>query len=155
MHSNSNASDAWWTMWAQDVRAFASNMRLGDTARRLKVLATFSSRTHRGDNTKPARWQSVFAGGLILSVGGHGDLFAGNPQTGNDFAQRMQIGQPIANAWLDSSEYADRRNSAGAIMFGRNAADCDRRMKVSLSSLFTTPVLRDHQIGWGCWVYYE
>ena len=154
MHGGANSSSAFFDMWDQDSRAFTSNMRLGDDSRQLMVLATFgcSSLLLSDGNTNIInRWQPPFSGGLVLTAGGHGTLFSGNDQSATEFASRMQDGEPIGQAWLESTWYADNSNTPTFMNTGRDANDCFNRSKVSLPSLFATPILRDSAIGYFCW----
>jgi hypothetical protein len=153
-HSGVNGSSAFWAMWDQGSWAVTSNMRLGDNSRQLMVLATFSCdtlRTSDGAAAVLARWLGTLSGGLVMTVGGHDLLYAGNDQSATEFASRMQDGEPIGQAWLESTWYADNRNKPTAMATGANANDCWNRMKVSLPTLFGTPVLRDSGVGYVCW----
>jgi hypothetical protein len=151
-HSGVNSTTAFWAMWDQNSNALTSNMRLGDNSRQLMVLATFSCSTLlTSDGNALARWIGPFSGGLVMTVGAHDVLYSGNDQSATEYASRMQDGEPIGQAWLESTWYADNRNAPSAMAAGNNANDCWNRMGVSLPSLFTTPVLRDAQIGYVCW----
>ena len=153
-HAGANSSAAFWDMWDQNSRAFSSNMRLGDTSRQLMVLATFACNTLQtsdGNNNVVARWQSPFAGGLVMTTGGHATLYDGNDQSATEFASRMQDGQPIGLSWLESSWYADNSNTPSFMNTGKDANDCFSRANVSLPTLFQTPILRDSAVGYYCW----
>jgi len=153
-HSGVNSTTAFWAMWDQNSFALSSNMRLGDTSRQLMVLASFSCsalQTSDGGSAVLARWLGAFSGGLVMALGGHDLLYMGNPQSGTEFASRMQDGEPIGQAWLEATWYADNRNHPTAMATGADADDCWRRMGVSLPTLFGTRVLRDSQIGFVCW----
>ncbi len=153
-HSGVNSSSAFWAMWDQNSNALTSNMRLGDNSRELMVLATFSCNTLQtsdGNSAVLARWLNTFAGGLVMTVGAHGSLYSGNDQSATEFASRMQDGEPIGQAWLESAWYADNSNTPSAMNTGANANDCWNRAGVRLTNLFPTPILRDSRIGYMCW----
>jgi hypothetical protein len=153
-HGNANGTAAFWAMWDQGSTAFSSNMRLGDNSRELMVLATFACnvlQTFDGGAAVWNRWYNAFAGGLVMTVGGHGSLYSGNDQSATEFASRMQDGEPIGRAWLESTWYADNSNTPSAMATGANANDCWDRMGVTIPSLFPTPILRDSRIGYMCW----
>lgn len=153
-HSGANAMSAFWAMWDKNTWAVSSNMRLGDTSRQLMVLATFSCDTLRlsdGNANVLARWQPPFSGGLVMTVGAHGTLYSGNEQSATEFASRMQDGEPIGQAWLESAWYADNSNTPTAMNTGRDENDCWNRSRVTLPNLFPTPILRDSAIGYFCW----
>jgi hypothetical protein len=126
-------------------------MRLGDNSRELMVLATFACSTHVHDSNVWTRWFNAFAGGLVMTLGSHDKFYSGNDQSATEFASRMQDGEPIGLAWLESSWYADNSNKPTAMAVGANKNDCENRMGVSLPTLFGTPLLRDSAIGYMCW----
>ena len=154
MHGGANASSAFFDMWDQNSRAFTSNMRLGDNSRQLMVLATFGCSSlllSDGATNIINRWLRAFSGGLVMTVGGHGSLYSGNDQSAIEFASRMQDGEPVGQAWLESTWYADNRNTPSYMNVGRDANDCANRSGVTLPALFGTPILRDGAIGYICW----
>lgn len=150
-HGGINNASAAWGMWDQGSLAYTSNMRLGASSRQNMVLASFACDTHATDGNTWTRWYPVFAGGMVETVGGHNLLYMGNPQSGSDFANRMNNGEPIGQAWLESAWYADNRNAPAVIATGRDSADCWNRQGVGYDSLFPTPILRDGAIGYMCW----
>jgi len=154
MHAGVNSSTAFWAMWDQSSYALSSNMRLGDNSRELMVLATFACNTLQtsdGNANVLNRWVPPFSGGLVMTLGSHNKLYAGNDQSATEFASRMQDGEPIGQAWLESAWYADNSNSPSLMTTGTDANDCWNRSRVSLPALFSTPILRDGQIGYICW----
>ena len=48
------------------------------------------------------RWYPAYAGGLKVGLGAHDLVYDGNPQKGQEFASRMQDGEPISNASCDT-----------------------------------------------------
>jgi Family of unknown function (DUF6345) len=153
-HAGANGTSAFWAMWDQNSNAQTSNMRLGDNSRELMVLATFACNTLQtsdGLAAVIARWLGTFAGGLVMTVGAHANLYAGNDQSATEFASRMQDGEPIGRAWLESAWYANNSNTPSAMNVGRDANDCWNRAGTTLINLFATPILRDSSIGYICW----
>ncbi|MET0225700.1 MAG: DUF6345 domain-containing protein [Dokdonella sp.] len=150
-HGGITSTSAIWAMWDQGSFAYTQNMRLGATSRQNMVLASFACDTHWIDDSTWTRWYPVFAGGMVMTVGGHDLLYQGNPQTGSDFANRMNNGETIGQSWLESAWYADNRNAPAVIATGRNSTDCWNRQGVSYNTLFPTPILRDSAIGYMCW----
>jgi len=153
-HAGVNSTSAFWGMWDQNSQASTSNMRLGDNSRQLMVLATFACfvlQTSDGNANVLARWQPPFSGGLVMTVGAHANLYSGNDQSAWEFAGRMQSAEPIGQAWLESSWYADNSNTPSVMNTGKDANDCWNRSNVSLPTLFATPILRDSAIGYYCW----
>jgi hypothetical protein len=153
-HAGANGSSAFWAMWDQNSNASTSNMRLGDDSRGSMVLATFACftlQTINGGQPFGRAGTTPLAGGLVMMVGGHGSLYSANDQSATDFASRMQDGEPIGQAWLESAWYADNRNTPSAMATNANANDCWNRMGVTIPTLFATPILRDSAIGNMCW----
>ena len=153
-HAGVNGSDAFFAMWDQNSWALSSNMRMGDTGRQLMVFATFvcnTLQTSDGVANVLTRWVPPFSGGLVMTVGAHASLYSGNDQSATEFASRMQDGEPIGRAWLESAWYADNSNTPSVMNTGRDANDCWNRGNVTLPSLFGTPVLRDSAVGYFCW----
>lgn len=155
-----NSSTAYFAMWDQDSFALTSNMRLGNrvwqgvSTEGLKVLVTFSSSTlllSDGNTNILNRWLATFSAGLVLVAGAHGTLYAGNPVSGADFASRMQVGEPIGQAWLESTWYADNRNTPTIMNTGINANDCYNQSKTALQGFYATKVLRGFDVRYLCW----
>jgi hypothetical protein len=116
------------------------------------VLATFACDTHMTDAMTFSRWYRPFAGGMVVTVGGHGLVYDTNTQQGTEFASRLTYNiEPIGAAWLESVWYADNANTPTAIVTGRGASDCWARQGTTLDTLFSTPILRDGNIGYMCW----
>lgn len=144
-----------WAMWDQYSTAYSANMRLGASGRENMVLATFSCQTHSTDAFTWNRWLPVFAGGMVVTVGGRDLLYSGQTQSGSEFADRLDNGEPIGQAWNESTWYADNSNHPGAIATGRDPNDCWNRMGTTFDTLFQTPILRDGAIGYMCWNYWN
>jgi len=68
-----------------------------------------------------------------MTVGAHNLLYSGNDHRRRNSPSRMQDGEPIGQAWLESTWYADNSNAPSAMATGANANDCWNRMGVSLS----------------------
>jgi hypothetical protein len=150
-HGGSNSSTAFWAMWDQNSFARTQNMRLGNSGRENMVLATFSCSTHLTDSNQWNRWFHTFAGGMYVTVGGHGTMYSGNDQSATDFANRMSHGEAIAQSFLESSWYADNSNTPTGIATGANSTDCYNRLGITLDTLFGNTPLRDSSIGYMCW----
>ncbi len=150
-HGGTTSTNATWAMWDQNSLAFSSQMRLGASGRQNMVFASFACNTHVYDGSTWTRWAPVFGGGLVLSVGSHGSLYAGNTQSSIEFASRMRDEEPIYQAWWRSAWYADNLNQSAVIATGANGTDCSNRATgTKVSNLFGRPVLRDGAIGWWC-----
>lgn len=62
--ASNNANYAGFAMWDNKTTAWTSYMRLGDSGKQVKVLATYSCDTLKnGDGLLPSRWGNAFAGG--------------------------------------------------------------------------------------------
>ncbi len=86
-HGGITSTSAIWAMWDAGSFAYTQNMRLGASSRQNMVLASFACDTHWINNSTWTRWYPVFAGGMVITVGGHNLLYQGNPQTGSDFCE--------------------------------------------------------------------
>jgi len=113
-HGGVNGPYAAYAMWDDGSQAYATNMRLGDSGRQVKALATFSCDTLRSaDNELVNRWQSAFAGGVKIVSGGSELLYDSNTDTiGYDFALLMQDGNSIGTSWLSAAYNDDDSNSS-------------------------------------------
>jgi Family of unknown function (DUF6345) len=151
-HGGADNANSYWAMWDQGSLGVSSAMRLGASGRQNMIFASFTCETHRTDAFVWNRWYPVFAGGLVTTVGGRASLYAGNTQSGTEFAARLTDGQSVRDAWLQSTWYADNRNTPAQINTGANASDCYARSNTTLDTLFQTPILRDSAIGYMCWV---
>lgn len=155
-----NSATAYFAMWDQDSFALSSNMRLGNhvsggvTSGGLMVLVTFSSNgllLSDGNQNILNRWLETFTTGLVLVAGAHGNLYSGRPVSGADFASRMQVGEPIGQAWLESTWYADNRNTPSFMNTGYDANDCYNRSKMALEGFYATTVIRGYMVRYLCW----
>jgi hypothetical protein len=127
-HGGSNSADSYWTMWDQGSYVDSAHMRLGDTGRENMVLSMFTCNSHTTDAYTWTRWHGVFAGGMFVTTGGHGLLYSGNDQSGTEYADRLNNGEPIVQSWNESTWYADNRNTPTGIVTGANSTDCSNRM---------------------------
>ncbi len=147
--SNTDAVYAMWDSWSV---ASSANMRLGDSGQQLKVFAGYACDTFQtSDGHFIDRWYPAYAGGLKVGLGAHDLVYDGNPQKGQEFASRIQDGEPISNAWNEAVWYADNNNHPSAAVSGVDANDCWNRMGMNLASVQWTPALRDGQVGYMCW----
>jgi hypothetical protein len=159
--ASNNADYAGYAMWDDACAgtnppgciAWTPQMRLGDSGKQLKVLATFSCDTFKNDDklfTK--RWGAAFAGGLKVGVGGHDLLYTDNDASAmQDFATYMLEGNSIGNAWLNAVYNDNNANHPTVANTGANKASCWKRQGVALGGVMSEKVLRDGQIGYTCW----
>lgn len=154
---NDGAIYAGYAMWDYGISAYTGPMRLGDSGKQVKALATFSCDTlYNADGLLPKRWGGAFAGGLKVLVGGHDLLYTGNDQSAmTDFANLMIEGNSIGSAWLNAVYYDNNSNNPAVANTGSNASNCWSRQGVALSGLMSESVLRDSQVGYYCWTNWE
>jgi len=161
-HGGESGDQAVYAMWDASCPgdagwggciAQALSMRLGDSGKQVKALATFSCDTlYNADGDLPERWGKAFAGGLKVLVGGHDLLYTGNDtQAGTDFALYMEQNSAIGGAWLNAVYYANTANNPAVANTGANSSDCWNREGVTLGGLMSEKVLRDGSIGYYCW----
>jgi Family of unknown function (DUF6345) len=149
-----NQNSAFYTMWDYQTYASTPSMRLGDSGKQLKVLATLSCDTFKNDDGLLwNRWGSAFSGGLKIGLGGHDLLYTNNDtQAATDFGSYLHnAGTPIGWAWLDALYYALNNNHPAVANTGAYSADCWSRQGVTLNQVMSEPILRDGQIGYVCW----
>lgn len=147
------ADYAGYAMWDFDTIAWTAPMRLGDSGKQVKALATFSCDTlYNADKLLPKRWGNAFAGGLKILVGGHDLLYTGNDQSAmQDFATNMVVGSSIGSSWLNAVYNDNNSNTPAVVNTGANKSNCWSRQGVTLSGLMGEKVLRDNKIGYYCW----
>ncbi|WP_394849648.1 DUF6345 domain-containing protein [Pendulispora brunnea] len=150
--------EARWAMWDKRTYARSQYMRLGASGRQNMVFVTGACDTHRVDAYVLERWKTIFAGGLILTLGGHHLIWSGHPGQGADFANRMRNGEPIGQAWLEATFYADNANTPAVLSTGgwnRSPGDpleCFTRQDTTvLDNLITRSPIRDGDVGALCW----
>ncbi len=151
--SGASGDDAAYAMWDDNIYAWTFKMRLGDSGRQLKALATFACFTFRNsDGLFWSRWGNAFSGGLKIGVGAHDVLYVANDAVaGQNFASYMVEGVPIGSSWLESVYYANNGNHPMIANTGANSSDCWSRQDVKLNNLMSEKVLRDGAIGYVCW----
>jgi Family of unknown function (DUF6345) len=151
-HGGIDPSQSRWAMWDFQTRAWSGSMRFGQAGQQLKVFATYSCDTlETSDGHFWDRMGAAFSGGVKLMLGAHDLLYDGDAQKGTEFASRMQNGESIGNAWLESVWYANNDNHPSVAATGADANDCWNRIGMNVASVQTTPALRDGQIGYVCW----
>ncbi len=149
-----DANNAAWAMWDDGALAKTSSMRLGDEDIGLSIFAQDSCETLLFDANLWKRWDSVFKGGLRMSVGSHGTLHL-NPSdydVGKVFAQQLNAGQTITDAWYIASDATAQNNQDVAVMAtGTSAANCESRMgNMTWNNFMNYPRLRDGAITHYC-----
>ena len=147
-----------FTMWDNGLRAFSTNMRLGDEDRGLSLLAAHTCELLKDDGQIIDRWATTFDGGLRMIVGSHDSLFAGSGSVneGRRFADNLRAGQTIKNAWLNALSGTSNDNDVAVAATGASEADCWNRMdSLTWANLTTTPRLRDWDWQWMCWNWWD
>jgi hypothetical protein len=158
-HGGAGPNNSVWSMWDQDQNAMSSSMRLGDGSRGLSIFATYSCHTLRVDDGRMwTRMGPIFSGGLRFAAGSHDLIYDSETtdETGEDFAENLQDGQTIRHAWKDSSTDWNTDQDIAIMATGTNEADCENRRDNMRWQDFTSyPRLRDNQIGYYCYRYWD
>jgi hypothetical protein len=114
-------------------------MRLGDEARGLSILSTYSCYTHSGsaatNDRNPeggayvGRWQNAFGGGLRIATGTTVDAAFGSAfrDVGKRYSDNLQAGKTIASAWLNALKVGNE-NDPSVIVSGRTEDNCFFRL---------------------------
>lgn len=151
--ASNNANDAGYIMWDQGSIAWTQSMRLGDSGKQVKVLATFSCDTLKNsDGRLPSRWGAAFAGGLKLLLGSHDLLYTASDDSAmQDFANGVENNESIGYAWLDSAYNDNNSNNPTVANTGKNASDCWNRQGININGIMSESPLRDGKVGYYCW----
>ncbi len=161
-HGGAQTYSSIYAMYDVNQFAYTSNMRLGDSAwwgGGLAILATYSCQTLKvSDGGLVTRWGSVLRGGLKMAVGSHDTLWDGltTDETGEDFADDLQHGYSIEYSWYDGNTdwYFDQ--DTAVVATGTNSTNCSsRKDQMTWQSYGNYPFLRDANIGWTCWTYWN
>jgi hypothetical protein len=143
-----------WAMWNYWELADSAQMRLGDEAWRLSILATYACETLKNsDNLLPTRLGPLFAGGLRFALGSHGTVWASSytDEVGEDFADGLQKGKSLRYAWKDGNSDWWHDQDVAVATTGATSSDCYyRRSAMTWQNFHTFPRLQDWQIGWYC-----
>lgn len=158
-HGGASATDSRWTMWDNQQRAFSSQMRLGDEAWGLSLLATYSCNTLRtSDGLHWTRMSPIFKGGLRYAMGSHDKVYDGETtdEVGEDFADGLQKGKSLKYAWKDGNSDWDADQDLTVMATGANSGDCwNRRDYMTWQNFPYYPRLRDGQVGWRCFAHWD
>jgi len=150
---------AHWAMWDRDVRAVGRRMRLGNSGRGLSIFASYACDTHAfQDSNVWERWLYMFNGGLRYTVGSHGLLWWGRQtnECGREFAEDMQDGDVIKEAWRKALREPFVDQDATAIATGLDAADCHtRRDNMTLQNFGRYPRRTYSDMRHMCWTWWN
>lgn len=154
-HGGAWDTDSVWTMWDYKQLAYSSQMRLGDEAWQLSILATYACETLKTSDGKHwTRMGPIFKGGLRFALGSHDKVYDSirTNEVGEDFADGLQKGKSFKYAWKDGSGDWWHGQDLTVMTTGANATDChNRRANMRWQNFRYYPALRDNQIGWRCW----
>ena len=158
-HGGGWATRSVWAMWDNGQLADSSNMRLGDEATGLSILATYSCETLKFNDGKMwTRMGPIFRGGLRYAAGSHDKLYDGvtTNETGEDFADDLQHSNTIKYSWKDANSDWWVDNDVTVMATGTSKANCESRRDTMKWQNFTTyPRLRDGQIAYYCYTYWD
>lgn len=149
-----SSTNAAWAMWDNGDLARSSNIRWGDEDIGMSIFAQDSCETLLFDANIWTRWDSVFKGGLRMTVGSHGTLHL-NPSeynVGKVFAQQLNAGVTITDAWYIANDATAQNNQDVAVMAtGTSAANCESRMgNMTWNNFMNYSRLRDGSIAFYC-----
>jgi hypothetical protein len=144
-----------WSMYNYWTRALSKEMRLGDEAWGLSILATYSCETLKtSDGRYWVRMGPIFRGGLRFAMGSHDKVYDGSTtdEVGEDFADGLQKGKSLKYAWKDGNSDWWEDQDLTIMTTGYNSTDChNRRAYMTWQNFVNYPRLRDGQIGWRCY----
>lgn len=148
-----------WAMWDQNQFATSTSMRLGDEATGLSIFATYSCETLKfSDGKLWTRMGPIFRGGLRYATGSQDKVYDGltTDETGEDFADNLQDGDTIKYAWKDGNSDWWTDQDVTVMATGTNQSNCEnRRDNMKWQNYTSYSRLRDAQIGWYCYWYWN
>lgn len=148
-----------WAMWDQSTNADSTNMRLGDESWQTMILSTYSCETLKFDDGRMwVRMGPIFRGGLYIATGSYETFYDGwtTDETGVDYADDLQHGWLIKDAWADGNSdwYVD--NDIAVMTVGTDSNDCWYRMNhMTWQNIAGFPRRRDNGIGYYCYNYWH
>lgn len=150
------------TMWNQDMRAYSTDMRLGDSAwwgGGLAVLATYACETLKmNDGNLVNRLAPMLRGGLKMALGSHDKLYSGSTtdECGEDFADDLQSSMTFKNSWKSALSDWYTAQDVAVVATGTNSSDCTSRMdNMKWQNYGGYPFIRDNSIGYTCWSWWD
>jgi hypothetical protein len=148
-----------WSMWDSFTRAESTSMRLGDQSYGASIFSTYACETLKfNDGKQWDRMGSIFRGGLRIATGSHDKVYDSvtTNEVGEDYADNLQKQRTIKYAWKDANSdwYADQDLTVMAT--GTNQSSCQsRRDNMKWQNFTSYSRLRDGQIGWYCYWYWD
>ena len=98
------------------------------------------------------RWESIFKAGLLYATGSHGTVMLGYGSVGYDYAQNLQMGDVIGDAWFDAIFDGYTDNDAAWLASGKDAGHCKlRRDNMTWQDQGAYQKLSNGEVKWGCW----
>lgn len=158
-HGGGWATQSVWAMWDQNQLADSLKMRLGDESNGLSIFSTYSCETLKFNDGKLwTRMGPVMRGGLRYATGSHDKLYDGitTDETGEDYADNLQDGDTIRYAWKDGNSDWATSQDVTVMATGSNKSNCEsRRDGMKWQNYTSYGRLRDGQIGWYCYWYWN
>jgi hypothetical protein len=165
-HGGRSCSSAKWAMWNEDVLAYTNRnsterMYLGNEDRMLSILSSYACWTHDiddGDTCVWNRWAYTFKGGLRISTGSHGDLWDGptTDECGEDYADDLQGGMTIKNAWKSALEDWATDQDVAVFASGMGESNCvSRKNNMTWQNFGNYSRLRDSSVKYLCWTIWR
>ena len=148
-----------WSMWDSFTRADSLAMRLGDQSYGASIFSTYACETLKfNDGKQWTRMGNIFRGGLRIATGSHDKVYDSvtTNEVGEDYADNLQKQLTIKYAWKDGNSdwYVDQDITVMAT--GTNQSSCHaRRDNMKWQNFTSYSRLRDGQIGWYCYTYWD
>jgi hypothetical protein len=158
-HGGGWSTKSVWAMWNQNVLADSLNMRLGDEAYGLSIFSTYSCETLKFNDSKMwTRMSSIMRGGVRIATGSHDKLYDSitTDEVGEDYADNLQDGDKIKYAWKDANSDWATDQDVTVMATGTNESNChSRRDNMKWQNFGSYGRIRDNQIGWYCYWYWN
>lgn len=152
-HGGAFSTTAAYAMWNSNVNAFTTSMALGNESRGTSIFSSYACQTLADDGKIPTRWASTLGGGLRMVTGSFDTVYDSwtTDDVGEDYAEDLQDGDTIAEAWKDGASdwYADA--DLGVLATGTNKTNCfDRINGMTFQNFSSFPALKTGAIGFFC-----
>lgn len=156
-HGGAWSGRAVWAMWDDGSLASSNEMWLGNEDQGLSILSTYSCETLKHDDIV-GRYLNIMKGGLRYTTGSHDTFWYGwtTDEVGEDYAENLNDGDSIRNAWRDgvSDWYFD--NQATVMTTGNSASDCSsRRSGMRWTNYSSYPRRTGSQLRYMCWSWWD
>ncbi|WP_437568619.1 DUF6345 domain-containing protein [Sorangium sp. So ce542] len=158
-HGGGWTNSAVYAMWDDGDLVHSTDLRWGNEGHGLSIFASYACETLKySDDRTWHRWNAAMKGGLRIILGSHDEVWNSDTtdEIGEDFADNIQGGQSLRNAWKDALSDWNHDQDVTAVSFGNSLADCEsRRDGMTWQNYTSYPRRRDGDVTHWCYVAWE